>query len=336
MLKPSVTLKDLARQLRLSASTVSRALQNHPGIGLRTRERVQSLAQQLHYIPNLTALSLKKNRRFAIGVIVPELLNPFFSQTVSGIEATATQRGYLMTVCQSHEETDRERRAVTLLANNRVDGMLVVVAKTDTNYEHLSALQEQDLPLVLVDRAVGQMAASSVGCDVRAGAEEVTEFLIHRGVRHFGYLGGPDGLETSTERREGFLAALRRRSLPIRQNWLVATDLSTEAVEKATYAMLKNAPRPEAIVAFSDQVALDIHRVATALGLVPNRDLMLASFGNAPYQSYLHHPPLVSVDQQAYETGVQATNLLLRLIETPDALASAEHILLRPRLVVNE
>ncbi|MCY7351445.1 MAG: LacI family transcriptional regulator [Cytophagaceae bacterium] len=336
MSKLPVTIKVIARQLKLSISTVSRALQNHPSIGLRTRERVQALAQRLQYIPNQNALSLKTNRRYTLGVILPDLLNPFFIQALEGIEEIATERGYLLTICPSHEKVNDEKRAVRLLTHSRVDGLLIAVARTTTTYEHLHELTALEVPFVLMDRPVTEVKAPSVTCDSRAGAEALTNFLIEKGFRRIAHLQGPAELEASGERREGFLRAMNRHGLPVEAGYIQTTDLTTPTTERATRVLLALQPRPEAIVAFNDYTALDAGRVARALGLRINQDLALVSFGNHPMNAYLDCPPLATIEQHAYAMGAQATGLLLRLIESPAVAHPPDHIRLRPQLVINE
>ena len=332
--KLPVTIKAIARQLSLSISTVSRALQDHPSIGLRTRERVQALAKQLQYTPNQIALSLKHNRRYTLGVVLPDLLNPFFIQILEGIQEVAISRGYLLTICSSHEKTEDEKRAVRLLTRSRVDGFLIAVAQNGLTYEHLHKLTAQEVPLVLLDRPLAEVQASSVTCDLRAGADALTCFLIEKGLRRIAHLQGPAGLESSRERREGFLRAMQQHGLEVGKDYVQTTDLTTAVTEQATHALLALRPRPEAIVAFNDYVALDAGRIARLLGLRVNEDLVLVSFGNHPMSAYLNCPPLATIEQHAYSLGAQATEMLLRRIESP--ALPLEHIRLQPQLVINQ
>ena len=202
------TIKDLARKLGVSPSTVSRALRDHPDISSATKRRVNEAAEKHHYQPNQLAQSLQKKRSNTIGVIVPEIRHHFFSNVISGIEEIAYEHGYTIMVCQTYENLAREILNVQALVANRVAGLLIAISSETTEYEHLSGVIRQNVPLVQFDRVVETLDTGKVVVDDYAAAFGATEHLIASGYRRIGHLAGQEGIALNRHRFEGYRDAM--------------------------------------------------------------------------------------------------------------------------------
>ena len=207
------TIKDLARELKLSPSTVSRALRDHPDISPKTKKRVVSLADKLDYHPDSIAQSLQTKKTKTIGVIVPEIKQPFFASVINGIEELAYAAGYTIIVCQSNETADREVLVTRSLGSHRVAGLLVSLSRSTENLDHFKVLQRRGVPIVFFDRVSNDIEASKVVVDDYKGAFDVVEHLIKSGYNRFAHLAGPKNLSISKFRLKGYTDALQAASL---------------------------------------------------------------------------------------------------------------------------
>ena len=185
-MKP-ITIKDIARELGISVSTVSRALQNHPDISEKTKEQVKACARELNYKPNIMASNLRTNKNTTIGVVIPELNHHFFASVLDGIEQTANEAGYNILICQSGETKEKEIQNVQMLLNSRVAGMLVGVSKETLNLQHLQDVINSGIPLVLYDRPCPSLACDQVVSDDYTGAYNAVEYLIQTGCKRIVY-----------------------------------------------------------------------------------------------------------------------------------------------------
>lgn len=188
----SVTIKDLAKELGISPSTVSRALKDHPDISESTKKAVKALALKLDYQPNEIALSLRHSKSFRIGVVLPEFVHHFFSSVISGIEEVANAHGYNIIICQSHENYEKEKANVNAMLSSRVDGLLISVSKNTEEFGHLLNVQKRGVPLVFFDRMCHEIDASAVIVDDKEGAYHATLHLIERGHQRIAHMAGPD------------------------------------------------------------------------------------------------------------------------------------------------
>jgi DNA-binding LacI/PurR family transcriptional regulator len=329
------TMKEIARRLGISVTTVSRALQNHPRIGLRTRERVQALAQQLGFVPNSTAIFLKKRRTFNIGVVLPFLTEQFFSLAISGIEDATMSKGYSVLVVQSRNDFERERLAITSLMKHGVDGIIISVASETHTYKHFDEVNEHGIPVVFFDRVIKRAANSCVYSDITVGAFEAVAFLIANGMTRIALLTGPSTLQSTDERLNGYVKALKEHQIPINIHYIKGVNLSKEDTIKKTNELLNLPERPQAILAFHDYVALDAMQVCRGRGLQINKDISFVSFSNLSFCSYLEHPPIASIEQFPYEMGEKAANILLSTIESPNDTVRQE-IVIKSKLVIRD
>jgi LacI family transcriptional regulator len=312
-----ITIKDIARRLKISPSTVSRALRDHPDISRATKDRILAAAAEFNYQPNLIAKSLQTRRTNTIGVIVPEIRHNFFSSAISGIEEVAYLAGYTIMVCQSSDTYQREVINTTALVANRVDGMLVSVSQETTDVAHLQAVMGQGVPLVLFDRVFEKLGASMVVVDDRRGAYGAVAHLFRQGYRRIAHITGARHLYISRERLAGYAAALRDHGLPLEQGLIVEGGCQESDGRNGAASLLALSEPPDAIFAVNDPVAIGAYIFIKRAGLKIPGDVALVGFSNNPV-SALIEPPLTTVNQPAFDMGKTAAGLLLKQIEGED------------------
>lgn len=324
-MKESVTIKEIARQLRISVSTVSRALQNNPRIGLKTREAVQALAGQLKYSPNAAALNFRSGKSGIIGVVLPEIKENFFSEAINGVETVVLNEKYLVALYQSHDSFEREKQILAALTANRVEGLLISAAKESQSFQHIQNVIDQGIPVVLFDRIPPGLKTHQVGCDVKNGAYQATKWLVTQGFKRIALLNGPQTLVACDDRYEGYITALQENGLPIESGLIKRVDLTQDDTARKMTQLLESTSRPDAVLAFNDYVALDAMRVCRNHGVAINRDISFASFSNLPMNMYLEQPPMVSVEQHPFQIGQSAAEILLRSIKSGSEPLSGDY-----------
>ncbi len=329
--KTSVTIKEIARQLGISKSTVSRALRDSSEISEATKARVIELARRLNYSPNPIALSLLNNQTHTIGIIVPDIDNPFFSTAISGVEDVAYSRGYHVMIYQSHESYEREKADVRHIADRRADGLIVSVASQSMQHDHFINLQEVGIPIVFFDRASNEVQTHKVLVDDYAGAFSGTEHLIEQGCRKIAHVAGPMSLAISRNRYNGYRDALRKHKLPQREEWVVEAQYNQSEGTERAYQLMALRERPDAIFAASDRIAIGVHWALRQLGYRMPDDVALLGFSDLGV-SVLLDPPLSSVAQPSFEMGRQAAELLLELIESKNTPVTYETRVLKTNL----
>lgn len=335
MQKTQVTIKHIAQALNISISTVSRALQNHPRIGLRTKEKVFEMAQRLNYVPNPAAILLKKNKTYTIGVVLPHLQEEFFSQAITAIEDVISAENYNVVVSQSRDKLERENKAIKSFISSRVDGVIASISAETTQYYQFRELEKYGIPIVFFDRAPKDVAVNKVRGNIADAAFEVIDFLAKKGIKKVAILNGPASLEISDERLMGYWGAMKKFNLPIIQNYIKSTDLSKEDTTKKMIELLNGEELPEAVFCFNDYVALYAMQACKQKGLVPNKDIVFVSFANLPITTYLDNPPLASVEQFAYQMGEKAAQLLLKIIQAEKETLEPEDIVVNTKLIVH-
>ncbi len=334
--KPA-TIKELAERLNVSVSTVSRALHNHHSIGLKTRMLVQQLAAELNYEPNQAAISFKQGKTHTIGVILPNLREEFFSMAINGIEDIAIANNYTVLIGQSHDDVEREKMILDTMRRQRVDGILVSLSKNTDNFEHFEQLRNYKIPVVFFDRVPPEGDFYAVSCNLRKSSVTLVDWLVEQGHTQIGFIKGPDTMQPSRERLEGYHEALKKNKLPIRREYVVQTDLSRTATQAAMHQLLELAKPPAAVIAFNDYVALDAMQYARKAGKKINRDIFFVSYANLPVTNYLDQPPIASVEQFPYQQAEKATRMLLDLVQAKGKpLAIQKRVVLESKVVVNE
>lgn len=337
MEKKLPTIKEIAKRLNISISTVSRALHDHPSIGLRTKMQVKKLAEDLNYIPNQTAIFFKQRKTFTIGIILPNLREEYFSLAISGIEETAFESSYIALIGQSHDHLEREKKIVDTMKKHRVDGLLVSISKETSSLSHFEDLQQYNIPVVYFDRVPDAPDIHSVWCSLYHSSIAAIDFLVKKGHKRIGYIQGPSTLTIKNERLQGYYAGLKKNKLTIDESLIVSSNLSAESTQAAFDKLVAMKNKPTAIIAFNDYVALDAMQHARSKKIRINKDICFVSYANLPVTNYLETPPLASVEQFPYEQGARATELLLKLIESKSAQESIpyENVVLKSELIIH-
>jgi LacI family transcriptional regulator len=332
-----VTIKDIARELGISPSTVSRALKDHPDISVETKKAVNELAERLNYQPNVVALSLRQSKTNTIGVIIPEIVHFFFSTIISGIEDVAYRAGYNVIVTQSNESLNREMSDMKALFNSRVDGMLMSISRETTNFDHIESTLAKGVPMVFFDRVYDTPTSSKVIVDDFAGAKEATLHLIEQGYKRIAHLEGPPNLEISLQRLKGYEEALRESNHPYLEELVVTCPYgSIEEGRRATEELLRLKNPPDAIFASNDPAAMGAMQAIKEKGLKIPDNVAVVGFSNW-FFSAMMDPPLTSVDQPGFEMGQEAAKLLIRQIEKKnkdEGELMPETKILKTRLIV--
>lgn len=309
-----VTMKEIAKKLGVSVSTVSRAMKDSPELHPDTKKRIVEMAKSMNYQYNLLAQSLRISRSKVLGVIVPELTSHFFSSNISGIQDTAYKRGYNIMICQSNESFEQEKANIRTLVSSQVDGLLISLSRETKTYEHLQDIYDRGIPFIMFDRVTEEIPVSKITVDDAHGAYLVVKHLLDQGCRKIAYFSGPEDLYISKKRKEGYLEALAEYGIPEKDSKVYFTDLTPEMNRKVTLEMLESGDLPDAIFAMIDPVAVDVMIVLKEKGIKIPDQIALAGFTNNPTSAVVE-PSLTTVSQPGYEMGQLAANHLLDQLE---------------------
>lgn len=308
-----ITIKDIARTLGISSSTVSRALKDHPDISEETKRQVKQLASSVNYRPNALALGLRKSKTNTIGVIIPEMVHHFFSTVISGIDDVAYSLGYNTMICQSNESEEREKRCLQTLLDSRIDGLLISISKNTKETEHFRQLIDDGVPVVFFDRVCEDIQSHRVITDDFEGARTATRHLIDIGCRNIAHLTGAPSLMISQQRKEGYMTALRETGLEVREDLIIEAD-SREAVYANSDKIITLAPEIDGIFAINDSTATAAIHVLQKNGYNVPDDIAIIGFGDGPITEVVS-PTLSTVEQKGYEMGSEAMRMLIRQID---------------------
>ena len=332
----AVTIKDIAKALGISTSTVSRALRDSYEISPETKQMVLDCAERLNYKPNPIALSLKERRSRSIGVVVCEIANNFFSQVINGIESIAYDRGYNVIISQSRESYDREVIDLQYLASRSVDGLLISLSTETSDLTHLKTLHEKGLPIVFFDRITEEINTHKVVLDNFKGAYDATSHLIHNGYKNIAVLTNSEFLSITTERLNGYKEALLANGLAIDNSYIhhcFYGGMIFAEIEEAVNSLLALEQKPDAIFTTSDKLTIGCLKTVGRRGLKVPDDIAIAGFSNTDIAELIN-PPLTLVRQPAEEMGRAATELLLQLIESKRPVTDFEKRVLVPELQI--
>ena len=315
------TIVDLARELNVSKSTVSRALKNHPSIGEITKKAVHELAKKYNYHPNDIASSLSKRSTKTIGVIVPLLSHYYFSTVISGIEELAYKAGYKVIICQSAESYEREVIVSQTLLSSKVDGLLVSVSRETKNSDHFKIFQQKNIPVIFFDRICPDIEASSVLVDDYAGSFKAVEHLIEQGYRKIAHFAGPPLLSITQNRIRGYKDALAKYNLPFEESLLIdcGAGLEQENGREAAQNMLNAGIRPDAIFAFCDPIAIGVMSMLKENKIKIPEEVAVVGFCNEPMDTVVE-PQLSSLVQPAFQIGETAAALFFKQIKSNDRI----------------
>ncbi len=332
MEKPA-TIKDIAKRLNISLSTVSRALRNASDVNPDTKKAVMALSEELNYQPNKLALSLRQKQTHTIGVIVPNL-DYVLSLMVRGIDEVALEAGFTVMVCQSNESFGREILNTRRLLESLVDGFIISVSSESKSFDHFKKIQERNLPVVVFDRVTPHLTAPSVRIDNEEGGFVATEHLIEQGYRRIAVLAGPENLGVSNSRMDGYLNALKKHKIKKDPALIVHCDFNQDYAYFATLELLAMKKRPDAIFTISDRMAIGAMLAIKKKGLRMPQDIGLVGFNNEPVTS-LVTPSISSVDMPSFELGKVAAKLFIETMHNKENMDLEEKVL-KPKLIIRE
>lgn len=330
--KGNVTIKDIARELKISPSTVSRALNDHPDISPETKKLVNSLAEKWQYVPNPIALSLKGGSTRIIGVVIPEIIHHFFSTVISGIEDYANLKSYNVMICQSNETYEGEVKSIETLVSSHVDGILVSITKLTRNMEHFHALRKRGIPTVFFDRICEELESDRVIVDDEEGSYKAVKHLILEGRKRIIHLSGPPNLQIAKGRIDGYIRALNEFRIPVNEENIVKCDAKDEA-DWIIPSLLKRNPRPDAFFSVNDLTAAQTMKIVKKHGFRVPDDIAIVGFTNGSICD-LTDPELTTVDQHGYEMGQEAARLLIDRIK--DKSLPYQTRIIRTELIIRE
>ena len=313
-MKPRRTsLKDLAERLGVSIATVSRALRNSHEVGDEMKERVQKLAKELNYRPNPFAQSLRKETPRIIGVVVPNLVTHYYAAVLDGIEEYATAQGYSVISANSHEDVEREAKALDNFGSLHVEGIIACLTQTTEDYQPFLDIERIGIPLVFFARTCLPELFSSVTANGDEAAQAATQHLIETGSRRIAFIGGPNHLDMVRRRKHGYLEALRENHIPIDRSLVVCGRIDYETARQETFKLLQREDRPDAILAFNDIITYAAFDAIKSLGLSIPHDVSIIGFTDGDTSAFVT-PKLSVIMDKAHQQGQKACELLLNHI----------------------
>ena len=333
MKKHQTTIVDIARQLGISKSTVSRALTGHANVHQHTREKILKLAEEMEYERNMFSIGLIKKSSQTLGIIVPEFSRSFFPQVIIGAQQKAKEYGYNLIISQSDENYETEVANSKVMLVHQVDGLMVSITKDTKNFDHLKVFQRKGIPIVFFNRVCDEMLVPKVIAEDVEGAFSAVEHLIKRGKKRIAHLSGPISLSISKKRQEGYKNALLKYGLPYDESLVVNYDLKIANVEEHINYFLSLNPRPDAIFAIHDPAGIEAIRILKHRGIRIPEDIAVVGFSNDVISSFIE-PTLTTVEQPIQELGSVAAKLLIDQINRNVEDWKAQTVLLKTKLIV--
>ncbi len=317
-MKAKLRIKDIARELGVSISTVSKALKDSHEISVETKERIKAFADFHNYKPNSLALKLRSQKSHTIGVIIPEIVHHFFSTVLRGIDNYANEKGYSMMVCISNDSHEKEIASIETLLEGSVDGILVSTThdtQQKNDYSHLKKLIDEKFPIVLFDNIIEELACDKVIIDDSGGAYKATEYLIDTGCKRIALLAIPKYVKVGQLRIDGYVRALEKHGIPLDKNLILELRNDVD-VQKEIECLFKDEKKyPDAILAVNGEIyASTAMQIAKDKGLKVPEDISIVTFTDGMISKYAS-PPLTALMQHGYEMGKQSVELLLDRIE---------------------
>ncbi len=331
--KSKVTIHDIAEKLNITASTVSRALNNNPRISELTKKAVLKTARQLNYQPNNIAAALRNGRSNLIGIIVPTADRAFFASVVRGIEEIANKLNYKVIICQSYDSYDKEVQTIDALLSARVDGIIASIGKNTESFEHYKRIQERNIPLVLFDRTTDDVEVSQVMIDDYLGAYKVVEHLIQQGCERIAHFTSPKTVSIYKERLRGYTDALKDYGIRYDEELVVKSNLQLEDGRESMKKLLKLNARPDAVFSSSDYGAMGAMQVLKENKIRIPEDVALAGFSNDPFTCFTD-PALTTVNQFSLTMGKKTAEVFFEHLRAGNAEVVPQKIVLKPELII--
>lgn len=333
--QPETTIHDIAKKLNLSASTVSRSLQDKPVISAATRLLVQRTAEEMGYRPNIQAANLRTRRTNTIGVIVPLINRHFFSSVISGIEEIAYSQGFTVTISQSNDKLEKECKIAHTLFANRVDGVILSIGMETNTFDHLKLFSERNIPMVFFDRVVDEIDSHKIVVDDFGGGYRATQHLIGQGAKTIAHIGGPLLLKIYENRQKGFCDALKDAGLAVNETLIVNNSLTREDGILAISKLMQNELKPDAVFCANDTVALSVIMYLKENGINVPEDVAVVGFSNEPFSEVVT-PSISTIKQPGFLMGQKAAMLIIQQILHDKENPTYQTIVMPTELIIRD
>ncbi|QKJ28742.1 LacI family DNA-binding transcriptional regulator [Mucilaginibacter mali] len=334
--KKRVTIYDIARKLNLTASSVSRALNNSSHVNEATKQLIVKTAAEMNYKPNTLASNLRKGKSQTIGIVVPRINQNFFSNVIAGIEETTYQRGYNLIICQSNEAHDKEVQCINTLINQHVDCIVISVASEGNDYAHLQNVIDHNIQLIQFDRVADELETLKVVNDNQQASMEAVSHMITQGYKRIALLEGPQNLDVFRQRKAGYIAALKAHGLPVDEELIVANSWTKDLAGPAVRTLLNLPQPPDAIFASRDDFsALVVLEVATDMGVKVPEQLGICGYSNEAFTE-VTSPSISTIDQHSVYIGKTISNLYFQEMDNKnkDTASTPKTISIKPKLII--
>jgi LacI family transcriptional regulator len=335
MKRRRTTIHDIAKNLDITASTVSRALHDHPRISKATKKAVLKAAEKLHYQPNHIAAALRNGKSNIIGIIVPTADRSFFSSVVRGVEEIANAANYNVMICQTYDQYTKEVASVEALLNARVDGIIASIAKETRNVDHFRKLKAKGIPLVLFDRSNDELEVSNVIIDDYLGAYKAVEHLIQQGCRKIAHFTSLKNVSIYSERYRGYREALATHGIPFDESLVIESQLQLEDGRQSMKQLLSMTKKLDGIFSSSDYGAMGALQVLKEKGIMAPKQIAIVGFSNEPFTSF-SEPTITTVEQHSMRMGNAAAEILLDQILGGNKVFIPKKTVLKPDLIIRK
>lgn len=327
------TIIDIAKELGVSNSTVSRALHDHPDINPDTKKAILEKALELDYQPNQLAYNLVKSRTHTIGIVVPEFYTQFFPSVIVGAQRVLQEAGYNLMIMQSGESYETEVANTKVLLANRVDGLLVSMSHDTNNYDHFRTFEKREIPVVYFNRVIEGLGTHKVVANDYQGAFTAVEHLIQNGYHRIAHLGGPPNLLISQERARGYREALKKYSFPVVPELIINSDFTAQKAAIYARYLLDLPEPPDAIFAVNDPTAIEVLKLAKAKGIRVPEKLGVVGFSDDPISAHIGNG-LTTVKQPTAQIGEAAAMMVLGILSGEEEALAVKTVMLETQLVV--
>ena len=325
------TLKDIGKEVGVSATTVSRALNNKPDISYQVKQKIKEVAERLGYSPNALARSLKAKKTSSIGVLIADIADPFFAPIVKGIENTARQMGYSIILCDTGGEYEQEKLALQMMLEKRVDGLLIIPCQTE--YGDILELKRKKVPFVLLGRHFDLVESDYVITDEIKGAFSATDYLIKKGHKKILFMNGPNYISSAKERLVGYKRALHEHAILFDKSLVKEGALKMEDGYRIMKQILSSGTKFTAVFAYCDFVVLGIMQALEEAKLKIPEDIAIVGYDDVAFARFLQ-VPLTTVHIPKYELGKEAMKLLKKKIE--GEIQEPQAVILETKLVIRK
>lgn len=327
----AVNLKQLAKILNLSISTVSKALRDSHEIGQTTKDRVLAKAKELDYTPNPFASGLRRNKSKTVAVVVPEVANNYFSLAINGIESIAQENDYHVLIYLTHEDIEKEKGIMKHLENKRVDGVLMSVTMNTSNQTHLSEFQQKGIPIVFFDRICNEIETAKITTDDYISGMNATKHLIENGCKDIAFLSLGDEISIMQKRKSGFLEELHKNNIEVNPERIIKFSNDDQENYNLLKKILKGKNKPDGIFASVEKLAITTYQVCKELNIQIPKDLKVICFSNLETASLLS-PSLSTITQPAFNIGKTAAEVMFKNLDKNKTYIPNENIVLQSTL----